>query len=96
MDQRARIREQRGIALIVFGIILGAAAAALILVALTAFQVHYPGWLPDVVSYGFMLIVGPLALARYTKRHPNWVETGIHAAKRDSTSQSASKKPPGV
>ena len=96
MDQRARIREQRVIAPIIFGIVLGAAAASLIFVVLIAFQVHYPRWLADVVLYGFMLIVGPLTLGRYTKRHPNWVETGIHRAKRGSTAQSRAQKPPGV
>ena len=96
MDQRARIREQRVIAPIVFGIILGAVAGALIFVPLIAFQVHYPSWLDDVVLYAFMLILGPLAVGRYTKRHPNWVETGIHPAKRDSTPQTRAQKPPGV
>jgi hypothetical protein len=71
------MRSDRDAAPLVFGALLGAVVAGLMMMTLIAFRVRVPSWLDKVIFYGLTLVVGPLVVRRYTLAHPNWVETGV-------------------
>src|SRR2546423_375077 len=77
LDQRDRREEQRFAAPVIFGPLAGAVVSGLLLTALTAFGIKVSHWLSSAIFYGFMLILGPVAVYRLTEARRDWVETGL-------------------